>query len=101
MVCDFDWYVPGGLSALSEQALVEGAAHVAASGRLQEQGVKHLALAVIECSEHLVVNRRECALGLRESLRAGFGEHDAAAAAILGRGPALEQTLGLELFKQT
>jgi hypothetical protein len=67
-----------------EQALVKGAAHVAASGRLQEQGVEHLALGVVERSEHLVLNRRECALGLCESLRAGFGERDDVAAAILG-----------------
>jgi hypothetical protein len=39
---------------------------------LQEQGVEQLALAVIERFEHLVVNRRECALGLRESLRAAW-----------------------------
>ena len=63
--------------------------------------VEHLALAVIERSEYLVVNRRECALGLGESLRAGFGEHDDVAAAILGRAPSLDQILGLEFVEQS
>ena len=68
---------------------------------MQEQGVEHLALAVIERSEHLVLHRRECALGLRESLRAGFGEHDDVAAAILGRAPSLDEILGLEFVEQS
>ncbi len=83
------------------RVLVKGAAHVATSGRLQEQGVEHLALAVIKRSEHLVVNLRECALGLGESLRAGFGERDDVAAAILGRAPSLDEILGLEFVEQS
>jgi hypothetical protein len=83
-----------------EQALVKGAAHVAASGRLQEQVVEHLALGVVERTEHLVINRRECALGLRESLRTGFGENYDVAAAILGRTPSLDEILGLEFVEQ-
>jgi hypothetical protein len=81
-------------------ALVKGAAHVAASGRLQEQVVEHLALAVIERTEHLVINRRECALRLRESPRAGFGEHYDVAATILRRAPSLDEILGLEFVEQ-
>jgi hypothetical protein len=73
---------------------------MATSGGLQEQAVEDLALGVIERSEHLVVNRRQCALGLRESLRAGFGEYYDVAAAILGRAPPLDQTLGLEFVEQ-
>ena len=84
-----------------EQALVKGAAHVAASGRLQEQVVEHLALGVVERTEHLVIDRRECALGLRKSLRTGFGEDYDVAAAILGRAPSLDQIPGLEFVEQS
>jgi len=83
------------------RVLVKGAAHVATTGRLQEQVVEHLALAVIERSEHLVVNRREGALGLRESLRTGFGERDDVAATILGRAPSLDQIRSLEFVEQS
>jgi hypothetical protein len=79
------------LAGVRNRPLVKGALHIAASGRLQEQVVEHLALGVIERSEHLVVNRRECALGLREPLRAGLGERDEVAAAIVGRAPSLDQ----------
>jgi hypothetical protein len=56
---------PGARSSPSYPAgaLVKGAAHVAAPGCLQEEVVEHLALGVIERSEHLVVDRGECALG--------------------------------------
>ena len=43
-----------GCDRRQEQALVKGALHFAAAGRLQEQVVEHLALGVIERSEYLV-----------------------------------------------
>jgi Protein of unknown function (DUF2637) len=63
---------------------VRGAARFPSTCRLQKQGVERRALALVECAEHLVLDRRERNLCLRELLRAGGGEVDHVPAAILG-----------------
>jgi len=78
-----------------------GTARLRAAGRLEKQVVERRALTVVERAEHLVLDRRECDLGLRELLRAGIGELDQVPATILGRASPFDQVLGLSTVRAT
>jgi hypothetical protein len=67
---------------LFEDAL--GAARAGAGGGQLKQAVERFALTGIECAEHLFVDLCQRGLGLRELLRAGVGELDQVASAVLG-----------------
>ncbi|MDX6230160.1 MAG: putative drug exporter of the superfamily [Frankiales bacterium] len=70
-----------------------------AGGRQFKQVVERFALTGIECAEHLFVDLRARALGLRELLLAGLGELDHVPSPVLGLGvvaiPAADLRLGL------
>jgi hypothetical protein len=61
------------------------AVHDRAAGRLREQLVERLALSGVEAAEHVVLERREGELRLRERLAARRGELDDVPAAVGGR----------------
>jgi hypothetical protein len=61
-----------------------------AAGGAEEQGVQGGSLVFVECSENVVLNRDEGALGAQERLPSGGGELDDVAAAVGGVAPARE-----------
>jgi hypothetical protein len=79
-----------------DRLVVEGvtAVHRRTGSGLLKQVVERLALAVIERAEHIVLDRRQRALGLGELLRAGIDEFDQVPAPVLGRAPPFDELLG-------
>jgi hypothetical protein len=61
-----------------------GAARAGAGGGQLKQVVERFALTSIDCAEQLFVDLCQRGLGLRELLRAGVGELDQVAPAVLG-----------------
>jgi hypothetical protein len=77
-----------------------GAVHDVARRRLLEQAVEGLALLGVERSQHLVLGGGERRLRVGQTLCSVVGQLDDVAAAVLGRAPAQDQPVGLELVEQ-
>jgi hypothetical protein len=65
-----------------------------------KQAVERLALTLVERAEHLFLDVRECAFGLRELLSPGVSELDQVPAPILGRASPLDQCGGFEIVER-